>query len=543
MKRVLPFAILAVVLFGAIYLWGRDPGPGPTQKTAPSTEVASAVSSDGSVIDLDKGMALALPKPATALKPVAFTTPDGRSGWVVRFPGAEGYSASLPLSTPAYDNGKLYLGGGFGSTEFYSLNAATGEMIWHDPTSDDGPTSPSVDHGNVAINTQSCSLMVMDENNGTTRWKEWLGDPLVSQPTISKGKVYASFPDNGDNESASADITALSPTLGMISNQSRDAATAQERHVNGYCLLCADVQHGHHLWKKGIPQEVISAPIVVGDRMYFSCYDGTVECLNASTGGTIWARDLHATSAPVVVDKRVIVTVREDGWQVPHEGIRRLDAATGRSLDASPLALTPAPYLTNGGCVAINSATEKSLDSFEGFPDGLPTAPGSIPTSPDSIPTTVQVGAAGDNALGIDSVTGAWAYQGSRVAVAANKIFDAQGVYVNAVQESDGKKLWRMQAVGAGVSPDQQLFSPPALGAHDLYLISGHGELVSLAQADGKVQFAYRLGQPVAFQPILASGNIYITTANGYLICIKTGNTDAGGWTAWGGNSLHNKAN
>ncbi|HEX5322568.1 MAG TPA: PQQ-binding-like beta-propeller repeat protein [Capsulimonadaceae bacterium] len=524
MKRVLPFALLALVLFGAIYLWGRDPRP---SSTPASQKSASAAALGPNAIDLDKVAAVDLPKPNADLKPMAFKTPDGKQGWVVRFPGASSLVASLPLSTPAYDKGKLYLGGGFGSSKFYSLDAQTGNLVWQAPTADDGPTSPSVDHNNVAINTQSCSLMVMDKNNGQTRWKEWLGDPLVSQPTISKGRVYASSPNNAGYTATMAGLPGGSTALSMI--ESPSATFSQQHPITGYSMLCADVMRGHHLWKQSIPQEVISAPIVVGDRMYFSCYDGTVECLNAVNGSTIWHRELNATSAPVVAHDRVIVTVRVDRQEGPYEGVLRLDAATGRSLDRQALALTPAGYLatSSGGCVALDAATQHSLDSSAGFPDGLPSP-------------TVEVGSVDD--FGINTLTGAWTYQGSRVAVGSRKIFDAQGAYINGLRETDGAKLWRMQVVGQGVSPDMQIFSPPALGARDLYICSGLGVLLSLSQADGHVQFAYKLGVPVAYQPILAGGNIYIATANGLLICIKTGKNDAAGWTAWGGNSLHNKA-
>jgi len=47
----------------------------------------------------------------------------------------------------------------------------------------------------------------------------------------------------------------------------------------------------------------------------------------------------------------------------------------------------------------------------------------------------------------------------------------------------------------------------------------------------------------MVFQPALALGNIYIGTANGFLICLKTGDRDADGWYAWGGNAQHNKNN
>ena len=38
-----------------------------------------------------------------------------------------------------------------------------------------------------------------------------------------------------------------------------------------------------------------------------------------------------------------------------------------------------------------------------------------------------------------------------------------------------------------------------------------------------------------------SKGNVYAGTSDGRLICLKTGNKDADGWYAWGGNAQHNK--
>lgn len=522
MKRLLPFAVLAVLLFGAIYLWGRDNSSSPF-----TSLVASHDRSVSRVINLDDALSISVPKPAVALKPVAFVTPDGRPGWVLRLPNGAGFSTGMPLPTPAYDAGKLFVGGGFDASQFYAIDAATGDVIWQSPTSDNGPTSASVDHGNIAFNTQSCSIMVMDENNGQTQWKEWLGDPLVSQPTVSNGKVYASFPSSAATESSMAFTPPSS--LALVQGASPVETTTRVNSSGaGYKLLCANVKHGRHLWESNLPSEVISAPVVSGNRIYLACVAGSVFCLNSANGHTIWSRRLRATSAPVLANGRVALTVRIDRGNQPYEGIVRLDAATGHVLDSAPLVLSKATYLVNGGGFAgLDPAARRALDSAAGFPSGLPT--------------TFQVGDAGPS-YDMESVVGDWAYQGSRVAIAGNRILDAQGVYVNAVRETDGHVLWREQAVGKGIGPDTMVFSPPALGKRDLYLASAAGDIVALSQSSGQLDYAYNLGQPIGAQPVLAGGNIYVATVNGLLICIKTGSQDASGWSAWGGNAQHNNA-
>ena len=95
-------------------------------------------------IDLDRALAVTLPRIERHLAPRAYATPDGRSGWVVSIPGGR------PIATPAYASGRLFVGGGYGSHEFYCFDAATGAVVWKLSTKDDGPTAAVVEDGCVA---------------------------------------------------------------------------------------------------------------------------------------------------------------------------------------------------------------------------------------------------------------------------------------------------------------------------------------------------------------------------------------------------------
>jgi outer membrane protein assembly factor BamB len=119
---------------------------------------------------------------------------------------------------------------------------------------------------------------------------------------------------------------------------------------------------------------------------------------------------------------------------------------------------------------------------------------------------------------------------------------NAQGNAINCVNAGTGQMRWRGLATGKDVGQDAQIFAPPALGLKEnLYLCSVRGHVLSVRQEDGKVGFSYALGQPMSFQPALAGGNLYAGTNEGLLICLRTGDADADGWYAWGGNAQHNK--
>ena len=111
-------------------------------------------------INLDKAIPVTHPELIGDLKPAEFRTPDGKSGWIMKIPGDK------PIATPAYSDGKLFIGGGYGSYEFYAINAETGAVVWQIKTSDDGPTAAVVEDDSVAFNTESCTVIVCDARTG-----------------------------------------------------------------------------------------------------------------------------------------------------------------------------------------------------------------------------------------------------------------------------------------------------------------------------------------------------------------------------------------
>jgi Ca-activated chloride channel homolog len=480
---------IVVLLFAITALWFMQSAPASTAFRDSSDKSTDAKQVE---IDLDKAVEVALPQIRADLKPELFKTADGKNGWVIRIPG------SRPISTPAYSDGKIFVGGGYGSHEFYAFDAQTGAMVWKMKTSDDGPTAAVVEDGYVAFNTESCTVIVCDPRTGKVIWQEWLGDPLMSQPAISKGRLYIAHP-----------------------------AGQRGRRGTGHRLLCADLKTGRHIWDQAITADVVSAPVVSGDKIFLTCFDGASFCLNAADGAVVWKKQNAATSAPVIAGGQVVVTQKESRDGKAYEGMKRVDARGGDDKDKQLLASSEADYLkeNKGGGVAMSEKQAASLDSSVGFASAPPAA---------------KIEAANKH-LGVNTVAGGWAYQGSRAAHKRGQMMNAQGKYINSVRLADGLANWRAEVKGAGVGADSQVFSPPALGESNMYLSSALGHILSVSQQDGTMGFMYWLKQPMVFQPALALGNVYVGTTNGLLICLKTGSKDADGWYAWGGNAQHNK--
>src|SRR5687768_3612478 len=200
----------ALVLLSVVAALGAGPAyraeGGGRSRFATSHEKKSEPSPPKtSKINLGKAVEVKLPDNLPALKPAAFRTADGKEGWVVKIPG------DRPLATPAYANGLLFIGGGYGSHEFYAFDARTGALAWQTKTADDGPSAAVAEDGYVAFNTESCTLIVVEAKTGKLVWQEWLGDPLMSQPAISKGRVFMAYPSNGRKSGANFNQHVVKP--------------------------------------------------------------------------------------------------------------------------------------------------------------------------------------------------------------------------------------------------------------------------------------------------------------------------------------------
>jgi Ca-activated chloride channel family protein len=430
--------------------------------------------------------------------PASFTTPDGRfSGWRTALP------CGRPLATPALADGRVFLGGGFGSHEFYALDAGTGTLAWEYHTHDDGPTAAAVADGLVAFNTESCELEVLT-TEGRPVWKKWLGDPLMSMPAITDGKVYMAYPDSrGDR-----------------------------RHH----LACFDLRTGRERWRSPIAGEIITAPVCTDGHIYLTTMEGTIWCFRQEDGGLVWQEPFGATSSPVVWNGQCYFSRRKE-VTVPHEaGVVRqqteLLAACSPTLPDDllemPATATYADYLdyTKRQARSPYEAECQDRDVHVGF-------------------AQAKGDAKMDQAMrhmGRGTVSGCWAYQGSKPFVYRNRLYSAMGDTLKCVDPRSQQVLWKRalyERPGEGELLDS-LLTPPALVNGKVFLGSVLGDLHCLSAEDGDLLWSARLGEPIVFQPAVADGRVIAASARGGLYCLETGDAGDDGWLMWGGDAAHN---
>ncbi len=424
--------------------------------------------------------------PLDNLKAKKYVTEDGRRGWKVNIPGGRA------LATPAVVDGMVFVGGGFGSYEFYAFDADTGRAKWAIKVSDDGPTAAVVADGVVAFNTESCTLFIVDARTGRHIWSIWLGDPLLSQPAIADGKVFMAYPGN-----------------------------------RGHQIIALGLKDGKTKWKSAISGDIISAPVIYKDSVYLTTFDGNVYRFKTRDGKEVWKKDFQATSAPWLYKDQIFVSKREKGKNKrPMEAILRMEMDRGSpNQSEGTWNKKAAPYLDSE--VQRKSSyfsDQKADDSSVGFSTG---------------PAAAKLPAAEAN-IGQGTVRGLWEFQGSRPCVYKGILYLTQGDEVVALNPITGKKLWAKDLSGRLEDIGGHLAAPPSPAGNKLYVATATGDIIVLDRKKGRVKGTIKIGSPMRFQPAIVEGRIFVGSTAGELISINLNDASADGWPMWGGGPTHN---
>jgi len=452
---------------------------------------------------------------------------------------AHGFEIQLPsrapITTPAVYQGRVLTSGGFRSKQFYAFEAGTGQLAWALDLDDDGPSTPACEDRICVFNTESCTIFAVEAETGKLLWSWWLGDPLMSAPTIAGGMVFTSYPVGGgalqvpqaqqNSVPAEAAVSGGSlPGQPPLPQPARPASPKPRPPGASHALAAFDLRTGEIRWQRWIDGDVMSAPVAVGGGLYATTFSGTLYAFEQQSGTILAARAVRATSAPVVSRGRVYYTQRRDQDGQAAEAI----AYCKHGPDGPGSTYSkPAPYLSQDVQGASKYAAESAqLDAANGFANGAPPAANA---------------ALARKLVGQSNVSSLQAFQGSRVLSLGGLNVNSMGDEI-VCTDADGKKRWSYQLDGDVRAAGGFLAAPPIAAGDRILVGTLKGEVQMVDPQSGKRLKSYRVGGPIRSQPVAHDGWIYVGTNDGKLVGINTGDRRVTGWPTWGQNAARTGA-
>ncbi len=270
---------------------------------------------------------------------------------------------------------------------------------------------------------------------------------------------------------------------------------------------------------------VESSPAVAGGRMYVGSIQGTVYCLNTTTGASIWNYTtlyggLGVYSSPAVAGGCMYVGSDQGTVYCLNAttGTLNWSYTTGNSVYSSPA--------VSGGCVYVGSDDGKvyCLDATTGASLWNYTTlyPGyGVYSSPAVAGGRMYVGSNQGTVYCLNATTGAlnWSYQtGSNVfsspAVAGGRVY--VGCY-------DGKVYCLDAITGAlnwSYTTGNSVYSSPAVSGGCVYVGNDDGKVYCLDAITGWFTWSYTTGGVVDSSPAVAGGRVYVGSWDNNTYCL-----------------------
>jgi outer membrane protein assembly factor BamB len=270
------------------------------------------------------------------------------------------------------------------------------------------------------------------------------------------------------------------------------------------------------VWKRGLPGEGVSSPIVVGDKLFVTCSSGADQerlhliCFSVANGAEIWHRQFWATGRTMCHTKTAVATPTpiSNGElivaQYSSNDIICLDLDGNlkwmRGLTADYANASNSLGMASSPAIAGDTVIVQVENDAESFAAGLSLADGR-------------------NLWKLDRPKSAnWT---SPVSVGHNRALLQSKDGVSMVSALDGRELWAFEG-GAATIPSSTL-------SGDLLLIPSNGLTAMRAKPEGSgFEPAWRSAKlrPGTASPIIAGDRAYVLTGGGILSCADTTSGD-----------------
>jgi outer membrane protein assembly factor BamB/predicted phosphohydrolase len=241
------------------------------------------------------------------------------------------WSVSIPRRTSANQN---FTAKNFNEWKYYDTKKTN--ILWADSLNYATVAPPVMSDNKVILCDMLGRINCYDINTGNKLWEYQLDNSIVSTPALNNGKVLIISVDgrvyNFDMETGKIKWQTKFnfPIIGspVIKGDTAFVGTSE------YSFIAIGLNTGNQLWSfRDLKGHVESTPVIEGDKIYFTAWDGFLYSLDKSTGKLNWKWSEEkpnfyyspAAAKPVIMKGKIIITA-------PNKYVTVINSETGKTV-------------------------------------------------------------------------------------------------------------------------------------------------------------------------------------------------------------------
>lgn len=231
--------------------------------------------------------------------------------WTFKSSGPIGWS-SMPVASR--DRKTIYVGSSDGY--FYSLDAATGKVVWQYDTGAAVVASPVVIGDRICVASSNGALHALSAS-GAKLWEYASASPLVATPSVKGEDLLLSSMDGTVKFLNSADGTVkwTYRTDGAVVSTPEVLESLVLITSKDKCVHAVSIDRGWRQWIFPTQGPIVSSPLVSSDSVYVGSTDGHMYAIEAETGKQVWK---YSCDKPIVskgtLEFTSLTVSSEDKW-------------------------------------------------------------------------------------------------------------------------------------------------------------------------------------------------------------------------------------
>ncbi|MEN8175056.1 MAG: outer membrane protein assembly factor BamB [Pseudomonadota bacterium] len=193
-----------------------------------------------------------------------------------------------------------------------AMDAGSGNLAWEVDTASDLGGGVGAGEGLVLVGTREGEVIALQQSGGAEMWRARVNAEILSAPAVTQGVVAVHTNDGrvvGLDAGSGAEIWSFRRSVPILSLRGNSAPVAAGTDficgLDGGKLVNLDSATGRPRWESSIAYpsgrtelervvDLDADPLVAGDNVFVTTYQGQMAVVQLSTGQTGWSRSFSA---------------------------------------------------------------------------------------------------------------------------------------------------------------------------------------------------------------------------------------------------------